>query len=506
MPILDPYGRTVKVSQLTKPVATPGVTGVRSPFSNSIASGLTPQRLASILRNCDDGEMEDFLILAEEMEERDPHYYSVLGTRKRAMSGLTPDVIPAGEDAASVKIADSVEEQIAKHDDFPDLVESLMDAIGKGFAVVELDWKRTASQWGFNTFEYRDPRWFRFDRETGRELRMLDDSAPTDGLELTPYRFACHRAKLKSGLACRGGLARVAAFSWMCKAYTMKDWMAFIELYGLPIRIGRYDAAATKQDVEVLFRAVANIGTDAAAVIPKTMDIDFEGAGGGTASNANFENFARWADEQVSKAVLGQTMTADDGSSQSQAQVHDDVRLAIARADARAINGTITRDIVRAFVDLNFGPQKGYPKILLEVPEPEDIDLQLRHAARFAALGVGFKHSEIRRKAGFSEPDKDDEVTQPPQRQPALNTARNSAEPSPFDDLEEIEVDLLGDWEDVMEDLLDPFEDLIAGADSFEDALAKLETAAPTLGGSKLIEALVKGAFKARATGDVKDG
>ncbi|WP_332831726.1 phage portal protein family protein [Escherichia coli] len=41
---------------------------------------LNPGRLAGILRNAANGITRDFFILAEEMEERDLHYASVLRT------------------------------------------------------------------------------------------------------------------------------------------------------------------------------------------------------------------------------------------------------------------------------------------------------------------------------------------------------------------------------------------------------------------------------------------
>ena len=54
--------------------------------------GLTPARLVMILHLANQGDPEQFLGLAEEMEERDAHYFSVLGSRKRALSSIEPTV------------------------------------------------------------------------------------------------------------------------------------------------------------------------------------------------------------------------------------------------------------------------------------------------------------------------------------------------------------------------------------------------------------------------------
>lgn len=511
MALLDMYGRPIRPKELMTMQAQPGLTGVRQAWGGTIASGLTPQRLASILRACDEGQLDEFLILAEEMEERDPHYLSVLGTRKRVISSISPTVVAASESAQDKKIAAAVEDHIAKHDGFSDLVEDLLDALGKSFSVVEIDWKKTSSLWTFNEFVHVDPRFFVFDRSTGRKIRLKCEAAPIDGIDLEPFKFITHRAKMKSGLTYRGGLARFVAFGWMCKQYTFKDWVAFIETYGLPIRLGRYEPGATKQDVAALFSAVANIGTDAAAVLSKSMTIDF--INGPTATGDQvFENLARFVDEQTSKVVLGQTMTADSGSSEAQAKVHNDVRHDIAAADAKAVAATLNRDLVRPFVDLNFGVQEVYPKLVLSISEPEDSKLKIDGAVALAAIGVTFKASELRATAGYSDPAEGDEVVgglaKPAAPTPpvAKNRLALNRVTSGEDILSEIEDDMLSDWDEVVGGMEAAIATAVDGAESYEDILAALPETLRHMPTGLLVDTLVKGMFKARAIGDQQDG
>jgi len=67
------------------------------------------------------------------------------------------------------------------------------------------------------------PNAFRFDRDTGRELRLLDPADLVNGIALAPYKFIVHTPKIRSGLPIRGGLARLAAVAYMCKAWTWRD-------------------------------------------------------------------------------------------------------------------------------------------------------------------------------------------------------------------------------------------------------------------------------------------
>ena len=277
--LYGPDGRPVRKRDLTREAGRPTLTGVRQTWRHeSVASGLTPRRLAAILRTADDGDgrQRDYLTLAEEIEERDPHYAAVLGVRKRAVSGLEPSVEAATDDAGDIELADAVRGLI-QEPAFGELLDDCLDALGKGFSAVEIIWERGAEWWPAR-YEWRDPRFFTFDREDGRTLRLLDEADSFRGLDLAPYKWIVHVPRLKSGLPMRGGLARLVAISYMVKAYTVTDWTAFAEVFGMPLRLGRYGPNATEADIHKLITAVANLGTDAAAVLPDSMRVEFHRA------------------------------------------------------------------------------------------------------------------------------------------------------------------------------------------------------------------------------------
>ena len=430
--LYGPDGRPVRKRDLTREAGRPTLTGMRQLWrGESIASGLTPQRLAALLRAAAEGSQRDYLTLAEEMEERDPHYAAVLGVRKRAVSGLEPAVEAASDDAADVDLADDVRE-LVRAPAFGELLDDCLDALGKGFSAVEIIWDRSgaaegksASQaqrakktaqrskgtaqrtkkiWRPARYEWRDPRFFVFDPADGRTLRLLDEADSFRGIALAPCKWIVHMPRLKSGLPARGGLARLVALAYMVKAYALTDWTAFAEVFGMPLRLGRYGPGATETDIAELMRAVANLGTDAAAVLPDSMRIEFTEAGNRTGGADLFERLAVYLDKQVSKAVLGQTMTADDGSSRAQAEVHDAVRGDILRSDARQLADTLNRDLVRPFIDLNHGPREQYPRLLLPVNEPEDIRALAEALEKLVPLGLRVEASVIRDKLGLPDP------------------------------------------------------------------------------------------------------
>lgn len=409
MNLVDQYGRPIKTGELQKEIAAPTLAGVRSIWNDSVASGLTPERLASLLQAAADGDHDSYLTLAEEMEERDLHYSSVLRTRKLAVSRLPIVVEASSDEKRDQELADAVRAMV-RRSGFRGMLKDLLDAFGKGFSVSEIMWDRTGARWEPGRYEWRDPHFFQFDLATRRELRLRDEADLMNGLPLTPYKFIAHTPRFKSGIPIRGGFARLAGWAFMCKGYGLKDWLAFAEVFGMPWRIGKYGTGASKDDIHILKMALANLGSDAAAAIPESMKIELVEAAKAGGGESFFERLADWFDRQISKGVLGQTMTTDDGSSRAQAQVHDEVRSDIRDDDAEQLEETLNRDLVKPYIDLNFGPQENYPQLLLQTAEPEDIATLSEALAKLVPLGLEVGMSTIRDKMGLPDPDPDEEI------------------------------------------------------------------------------------------------
>lgn len=508
MAILGPNGKAVVKKELEREIAAPSLTGVRNVWHEAVSAGLSPRKLATMLRAAQEGDITEYLTLAEEMEEREAHYRAVLSTRKLALAGLEPVILAANEDdKKAVDITADVRE-LVQAPAFWELIFDLTDAFAKGYSVVEIDWKTQSSRWVPQRYIWRDPRFFMFDAVTGSILRVLDDDDDA-GIPLPPYKFITHIPKFKSGVPIRGGLAMLAAWSYVFKSYTVKDWLAFAEAYGLPIRLGKYAPGASQEDVDTLVRAVSNIGTDSAAVIPEGMNIEFI-RGATVGGDRIFSTLVEWIDKQISKAVLGQTMTTDSGSSEAQSRVHDGVRKDILRADARQLAAAVNRDLIRPYVDLNYGPQEHYPVFALPVTEAEDITALVNNVAKLLPAGLAVSTAEIRSKLGLSEPDEGEPVlslTPASSEGGALNRqeqvwrARN-AEQETVDELEQMRAEQLADWESVMAPVVDPVRQLVERSETLQDALDGLETLQTTMDSAELMRQLASLTFMARGLGD----
>lgn len=517
--ILDAAGRPIQKKDLLQELVHATTTGVYQAWAaDSVTASLDPSRLRSILQNAATGDIQEYLVLAEEMEEKDPHYAAVLGTRKRAVSGLPISVEAASEEARDQELAEAVR-GLVEAPEFGDLLDDLLDAIGKGFSVAEPIWQLNGAQFWPARYEWRDPRWFQFDKESGRRLLLREEGG--EGREIPPGKLIVHKPRLKSGLPIRGGVARLVAVSFMCKAYSLKDWMRYGELFGMPLRIGRYGPGAKPDDINVLRRAVSQLAADAAAILPQGMQIEFQEIANAAGGAELFERLAEWLDKQISKAVLGQTMTTDDGSSQSQANVHNQVRLDIMRADAKQLAVTLNRDLVRAYIDLNYGPQEHYPRIVLQVSEPEDLKALADALAPFIDRGLEVEQSAILDKFGLGEPADKAKLLRPQHQPvaaaPALNsqgacqcpgcgghrTALNAEQGR--DAVDHLSNDALQDWEPLLRPVLDPLQQLADSSDDFAAFRERLPELLELMDSGELIERLAEAAFKARGMGDARD-
>jgi phage gp29-like protein len=401
--LLDRWGNPVTRKELKVDIAGPTLTGIRSPVTGYPGDGLNPQRLAQILREADQGDPLRYLELAEAIEERDLHYVGVLGTRRRSVAQIEITVEAASDAPEDVAKADMIRDWLDR-DELADELFDILDSIGKGYSFTEIIWDTSSGQWQPSRLEYRDPRWFRFQRHDLATPLMLDENGQEQ--PLPAFKFIYATIKAKSGLALRGGLARSAAWAWMFKAFTQRDWAIFTQTYGQPLRLGKYGSGATEEDKNTLFRAVANIAGDCAAIIPETMTIDFVETKSVGATADLYERRCDWLDKQTSKAVLGQTATTDAvtgglGSGKEHRQVQEDIE----RADAMALSAILNRDLVRPWIDLEFGPQKRYPRIKIARPEAEDLAALAAALGPMIDRGLAVPQSAVRDRFGIAEPE-----------------------------------------------------------------------------------------------------
>ncbi|KZE34171.1 DUF935 domain-containing protein [Crenobacter luteus] len=409
--ILDQHGNPIQREVLSEP-QTARIGWVTREFAEHPSRGLTPQKLHHILEEAEQGQLAAQADLFADMEEKDAHIFAEMSKRKRAILTLDWRIAPPrNASAAEKKQAEQLQEWLTDLPDWDDVLLDCLDGIGHGFSALEIAWQRLGSDWLPQSLTQRPQRWFQTLPHDGNALRLRDGSV--EGAEPWTFGWVIHKHKAKSGYLTRAGLHRVLAWPYLFKNYSVRDLAEFLEIYGLPLRVGKYPAGATNQEKATLLRAVAEIGHNAAGIIPDGMLIEFQNAAQG--SEEPFEAMIGWCERSQSKAILGGTLTSQaDGKSSTNAlgNVHNEVRHDLLVSDARQLAGTLTRDLLYPLVTLNFGQvdPRRRPRLVFDTREPEDLKLYAEALPELVGLGLKVPVKWVREKLAIPEAQADDEV------------------------------------------------------------------------------------------------
>ena len=224
--ILDQFGKPLPAPARTKPDTREiAVATVRDKYSSYPSHGLTPERLARILKEADQGDIYRQAELFEEIEEKDPHLFSVMQTRKNTVLGLDWEIIAYSDDKRDQDIAAFVGDILYNLQDFEDAMLDLLDAIGKGFSVCEILWDIVGGKALPVDLVWRHQKKFRYDDL--EKLRLLTEENLSTGIEIPPNKFVINTYRARSGSPARAGVYRVCVWMYMFKNFTVKDWIAF---------------------------------------------------------------------------------------------------------------------------------------------------------------------------------------------------------------------------------------------------------------------------------------
>jgi len=297
------------------------------PFKGEIATvakDITYVPYLNTLRTHDDtlltrGNEKSYKIYDE--IERDCHAYGLLQKRKLAVVARPWQVDPASDDAADVRAADMVRqqlinlgvpdandpgEQVTVASNFDLVCYNLLDAILKGFAVGEIMWATDGREIVVREVRPRDQRRFTFD--TDFKLRLKTWEQIITGEAVPPRKFIVHSFGAKDGSPFGHGVGSRLFWPAFFKRQDMTFWLTYLDKFGSPTAIGKYPNGTPPDDQDKLLAALAAIAQDAGVTIPDGMIIELlEAQRGGTVS---YEQFARYMDEEMTFAVLGESPTS----------------------------------------------------------------------------------------------------------------------------------------------------------------------------------------------------
>ncbi len=385
--------------------------------------GLTPERVNRIFRESEAGDLRELADLYDDLIESDGHLRAQFESRISAVSGKGITIQPGGTTDTDKAAAEILEQALLHSDlDFIVHLEHHLEAAFKGWSATEIVWglRAHAGRLAWVPVELDDieHRRFLFRARGGSERNELLLATRTieRGESLLPGQWVISKAR-HSNLA-RSGLFRTCAWWCLFKRLSVRDWIVFAEIFGIPLLVGYYEQGATPEAKEALEIGLRDIGEGGRAILSDLTKIAISdipqrsGDGGGV-----HERIVARCDAEISKLISGATLNVESGGPGSFAlgRVHQDRSFDLQVADAARLQRTWHRFIARPFMRFNGFEEMGAktPKLNIQVAHTLDPKTRTDILDTLGENGIHVDGWHVAEQMGFRRPQSLDDATKP---------------------------------------------------------------------------------------------
>jgi len=292
----------------------------------------------------------------------DGHLGAVTRKRRAAVRARPWSLNPNGAAARSVKRTQAMFEAL----DVRHAETILWSSCLYGYSVLEVMWKMQDGMLVPGELRDKPQEWFGW--HSDGSFRFIDDT----GLgEIVPERkFLVARSEPTFTNPYGKPLLSECFWPLAFKRGGLRFWMTFCEKYGMPRAIGSVPPSASQAERDALLNVLVSMVRDGAAVISDNQKVELQEAAGKASSTDAYAKLVQWADTEISKAILGETLSTELGSvgSLAAAQVHNDVRKDLALDDANLIEACFN-ELIGWIYDLNFPGESVRPRFEIQMPE-----------------------------------------------------------------------------------------------------------------------------------------
>jgi len=322
---------------------------------------------------------------------RDDQVAACFQQRRRAVTSLNLEVTPASEDAADVEVADFIRETLEAVE-FDRISEKMLYGLFYGYAVGECMWAVREGRVVLADVIVRKQSRFAFDLQ--KQLRLRNGTH--DPILMPDRKFWVFRAGGDHDDDPYGlGLAHELYWPVFFKRNAVKFWLIYAEKFGMPTALAKVPAgkAEDRQFMANVLEVLRALQVDSGIAIPQDLDVSLLEAV--RASAGEYDKLYDRMDKAIAKIVLSQTMTTDDGSSRSQAQVHSGVRDEVVEADVTLLYDSFNASVVRWLVDWNFGEEVRAPRVSRRTEDEPDLLPLAQRDKQISDMGFKFDRQYI---------------------------------------------------------------------------------------------------------------
>jgi len=256
--------------------------------------------------------------------------------------------------------------------DIAKIEEDILDYFLTGYSPIEVVWDKPGKNGLImpKKVEGKPPEWFTFSPDN--ELRFRSRTNFLYGDPIPPYSILLPRYNPTYKNPYGQSLLSVCFWPITFKTGSLKFWMKFVEKYASPFAIGKLPRSAGEAEYTKLADILDKLVQDACAAIPDDASIDFLTDSQKSASADIYKGMCDFANAEIAKAILGQTLTTEQGDRGTQAlgTVHQGVAQHIVEEDTRTVENTFNQ-LIQWIMQINFGNAEA-PKFCLY--QEQDVD------------------------------------------------------------------------------------------------------------------------------------
>lgn len=391
-----------------------------------IGGSLTPDQVAAIMLEADDGYMYRLVDLYDEARQKDCHLQSIAFSRECAVAQLPFQFTPASDRRIDKKISAWCNEWMGNFGadhygpdprDLPNLISHLQGAVGYGHATAELIYEKHDGKQTPVGAEPIHARRFCYEPSHGK-LFFWDNNGSIahpgqDLLTKFPGHFIQYRPRINGGVATREGLMRVLMWASLFRNWGLRDWLRLAELAWKPWRKGIYKKGeteakknASKEDIRDLRTTVKNLTSTGMSALPDTVDLIVKYAEGGAFTKGLHLELMQFLAGEMSKAYLGSTLTVESGKVGTQALGREHAKRTNqwTEWDAVQVASCIRRFLVAPAVRANFGKSALIPGFALITEDAADFEATCRGFLYLGQAGLRIAAKDPRDRLGLSTP------------------------------------------------------------------------------------------------------
>ena len=293
--------------------------------------------------------------------QNDPQVKACLSTKKFAVLSRGWEVHPADASPEAEAVAEFCRWTLADmKGSVLDTLYSVMDALALGVSMTEINYKLLGAgphvgKIGLASLKAKNPEIFFFDVDSFLNVHALRIAG---GELLPPEKFLIYSYQPQYENPLGTSDLRAAYRSWFIKEQLVSWWSKYLEKFGMPTVLGKYDPKAgySVKEQRSFLSSLMQVHNETALALPDDMEISLLEAT--RTAQTGFDDAVSYCDRSIAKSILGETLTADSsakGSSYGLGQVHMDVLSFYLQKLQRDLEETVmTEQLLARLVRLNY--------------------------------------------------------------------------------------------------------------------------------------------------------